>query len=52
MSMAMDVIFSRQIPIDPAHYPLMRMYINDALYFHTTLLFGLPSATLIYQQTT
>ena len=44
--------FFRQIPIDPGDYPLMGMYINDALYFNTTLLFGLQSATLICQRTT
>ena len=42
----------RQIPVDPADYPLLGMCIDGALYFHTCLPFGLRSATLICQRTT
>ena len=42
----------RQIPVDPADYHLLGMSVNDALYFHTSLPFGLRSATLICQRTT
>ena len=41
-----------QIPIDPADYHLLGMYIDGSLYFHAALPFGLRSATLICQRTT
>ena len=37
----------RQIPIDPADYRLLGMCIDGSIYFHTSLPFGLRSATLI-----
>ena len=42
----------RQIPIDPADYRLLGMCIDGSIYFHTSLPFGLRSATLICQRTT
>ena len=42
----------RQIPIDPQDYPLLGLYIDGSLYFHTALLSGLRSATMICQRTT
>ena len=42
----------RQIPVDPADYPLLGTCIDGSLYFHTSLPFGLRSATLICQRTT
>lgn len=42
----------RQILVDPTDYHLLGMSVNDALYFHTSLPFGLGSATLICQRTT
>ena len=42
----------RQIPIDPQDYPLLGLYIDGSLYFHTALPFGLRSATMICQRTT
>ena len=42
----------RQIPIDPQDYPLLGLYIDGSLYFHTALPFGLRSATMICQHTT
>ena len=42
----------RQIPIDPQDYPLLGLYIDGSLYFHTALPFGLCSATMICQCTT
>ena len=41
----------RQIPVDPADYPLLGMCIDDGLYFHSLLPFGL-SATMVCQCTT
>ena len=42
----------RQIPIDPQDYPLLGLYIDGSLYFHTALPSGLRSATMICQHTT
>ena len=42
----------RQIPIDPQDYPLLGLYIDGSLYFHTALPSGLRSATMIGQRTT
>ena len=42
----------RQIPIDPQDYPLLRLYIDGSLFFHTALPFGLRSASMICQRTT
>ena len=42
----------RQIPVDPQDYPLLGLYIDGSLYFHTALPFGLRSATMICQRTT
>ena len=42
----------RQIPIDPQDYPLLGLYIDGSLCFHTALPFGLRSATMICQRTT
>lgn len=42
----------RQIPLDPADYPLLGMSIDGSRYFHTSLPFGLRCATLICQRTT
>ena len=42
----------RQIPIDPQDYPLLGLYIDGSLFFHTALPFGLRSATMICQCTT
>ena len=42
----------RQIPVDPADYPLLGMSVDGSLFFHTSLPFGLCSATLICQRTT
>ena len=42
----------RQIPIDPQDYPLLGLYIDGSLYFHTALPFGLCSATMSCQRTT
>ena len=42
----------RQIPVDPADYPLLGMSVDGSLFFHTSLPFGLRSATLICQRTT
>ena len=42
----------RQIPIDPQDYPLLGLYIDGSLFFHTALPFGLRSATMICQRTT
>ena len=36
----------RQIPVDPADYHLLSMCIDGLFYFHTTLPFGLRSATI------
>ena len=41
-----------QIPIDPQDYPLLGLYNDGSLYFHTALPFGLRSATMICQHTT
>ena len=42
----------QQIPIDPPDYPLLGMCIDDGLSFHSSLPFGLRSATIICQRTT
>ena len=42
----------RQIPVDPADYHLLGMCIDGLFYFHTTLPFGLRSATIACQRTT
>ena len=42
----------RQIPVDPADIPLLGFQVNDLLYFHVVLPFGLRSAVLICQRTT
>ena len=42
----------RQIPIDLQDYPLLGLYIDGSLYFHTALPFGLRSTTMIFQHTT
>ena len=41
-----------KISIDPQDYPLLGLYIDGSLYFHTALPFGLRSATMICQCTT
>ena len=41
-----------QIPINLHDYPLLGLYIDGSLYFHTALPFGLRSATMICQHTT
>ena len=42
----------RQIPMDPHDYHLLGMIIDGLLYFHTSMPFGLCSATLACQRTT
>ena len=42
----------RQIPVDLTDYPLLGMCIDDGLYFHSSLPFGLRSTTMICQRTT
>ena len=42
----------RLIPVDPADIPLLGFQVNDLLYFHIVLPFGLRSAVLICQRTT
>ena len=42
----------RQIPVDLTDYPLLGMCIDDGLYFHSSLPFGLRSTTMISQRTT
>ena len=41
----------RQIPVDPIDIPLLGFQVNDLLYFHVVLPFGLHSAVLICQCT-
>ena len=42
----------RQFPVDPPDYHVLGMCINGSFYFHTTLPFGLQSATMACQHTT
>ena len=42
----------RQISVDPADIPLLGFQVNDLLYFHVVLPFGLRSAVLICLRTT
>ena len=42
----------RQIPVDPADYHMLGLSNNGRFYFHTTVPFGLRSATMACQRTT